>query len=81
MKKADFKPYLDLLAATFDKNIHEGQGYQIFDQRDNKIDALSFNQDIYKWCVELIEEEPANFSGNSALKGDNVFFSTLDRVN
>lgn len=40
MKKEDLKPYFDALAATFDKKIHEGQGYQIFDQSDNTIDVM-----------------------------------------
>lgn len=40
MKKADLKPYFDALATTFDKKIHEGQGYQIFDQSENRIDVI-----------------------------------------
>lgn len=40
MKKADLKPYFDALAATFDKKIYEGQGYQIFEQSDNTIDVF-----------------------------------------
>ena len=47
MEKADLKPYFDALTATFDRKIHEGQGYQIFEQSDNTIDAFEGHPSEY----------------------------------
>jgi hypothetical protein len=64
MKKEDLKPYFDALAATFDKKIREGQGYQIFDQSENEIDVMEGSPAEYLESLtgkKLSEEVHGNY--------------------